>query len=138
MIDSFTGEYFFLSNFYTVKIKVGVIVYPSVEHAYQASKTLSRAARMKVREAPTAGEAKRLGRELVLRRNWEQIKLGMMKGLLEIKFNSVELKAKLLATGDRELIEGNTWGDRYWGVCGGKGENHLGKLLMEVRASYRS
>ena len=63
------------------------------------------------------------------------MKIDIMRQVLKSKFTqNPELKAKLIATGDAELIEGNNWNDRFWGVCRGVGQNHLGKLLMEVRA----
>lgn len=81
----------------------------------------------------TAGQAKRAGRKLMMRDHWEDVRLDIMRRALELKFTIPDLKAMLLDTGDEELIEGNTWGDIYWGVCRGEGENNLGKLLMDVR-----
>ena len=60
-----------------------------------------------------------------------------MHGLLQQKFSFTVLKRQLLETGAAELIEGNYWGDRYWGVCKGVGDNWLGKLLMTVRKEIR-
>lgn len=136
MIDRFLGEYFFLSNFHYVKVKWEGLVYPSVEHAYQASKTMDRNVRVKVREAPTPGIAKKMGRRVVLRDDWEEVKLEIMRELLLKKFGVLALRSRLLGTVGEGLVEGNNWGDRYWGVCDGKGENNLGKLLMEVRDFY--
>lgn len=136
MIDRFSGEYSFLSNFHSVRIKYEGLIYPSVEHAYQASKTLVKSVRVKVREAPTAGIAKKMGRRIELRDDWDKVKLEIMRSLLLKKFRVLELRSRLLGTVGEELVEGNNWGDRYWGVCGGKGENNLGKLLMEVRDFY--
>lgn len=133
-IVSFSGEHRFLSNFYPVNVKYEGKTYRSVEHAYQAAKTEDEGARKKIREAQTAGEAKRLGRRVKMSDDFEYHKVSVMKELLLQKFKYPELKAKLLATGNSGLIEGNTWGDTFWGVCAGVGENHLGKLLMEVRA----
>lgn len=60
-----------------------------------------------------------------------------MEELLVIKFSGKDpfLTRALMATGNAELVEGNTWNDTFWGICNGTGENHLGKLLMKVRAN---
>jgi ribA/ribD-fused uncharacterized protein len=132
-IDSFSGEFRFLSNFYPSPVTFDGLRYPSVENAYQASKTLDRVQRQAfVNVSP--GEAKRLGQALPLRKDWEQVKLKIMEILLLKKFTpGTDLASQLLGTGNRQLIEGNHWGDRFWGMCGGQGENHLGLLLMEIR-----
>lgn len=134
-IYSFTGKYAFLSNFHPCEIRWGKVIYPSVEHAFQASKSTSPNMRLAISEASTPGRAKRLGRQVELRRDWENVKVPVMRSLLIKKFAIPDLAEQLLATGDRELIEGNTWNDIYWGVCEGRGLNMLGKLLMEVRES---
>jgi ribA/ribD-fused uncharacterized protein len=133
-IDKFDGEYQFLSNFYACSVVYEGHVYPSSEHAYQAAKTLNQKARY-VFTFPfmTAGMSKHLGQALELRPNWDKIKLAQMASILEAKFDNDDLRKALIATGDAELIEGNAWGDTYWGVCNGKGNNFLGKLLMELR-----
>ncbi len=134
VIERFHGEHAFLSNFYYAPIHYEGERYDTVEHAFQAMKTLDGEERRQVREASTPGQAKRMGRKVQLRGDWESIKLSLMKELLSLKFQShPELRALLLETGDAELIEGNTWNDRFWGVCRGQGKNHLGKLLMEIR-----
>lgn len=132
-IDSFTGEYRFLSNFYPCLIRYGGLLYPSVEHAYQAAKTDDVAARHDIRISATAGTAKRLGQRVQLRSGWETQKIVVMRELLREKFRGVELAGKLIATGTACLVEGNTWNDHFWGVCGMRGQNWLGRLLMEVR-----
>jgi ribA/ribD-fused uncharacterized protein len=131
-IDRFDGEYHFLSNFYPVS----VFGYPSVENAYQAAKTLNREERLPFRECSPA-QAKKLGRRLVLRPDWEDRKLEIMRVLVRKKFEHPELRQRLLETGNQDLIEGNCWGDRFWGVCRGEGKNHLGQILMEVRRELR-
>ena len=136
-IDSFRGEYSFLSNFYPCEIWWEGIQYRSVEAAFQASKTLDDKQRKKIAATFTPKEAKNLGRKVSLRGDWERIKVPLMKELLEIKFSIPELKAKLMATGDKELIEGNTWNDFFWGKCRGKGENWLGKILMNIREALK-
>lgn len=139
MITSFSNENAFLSNFYPCRIYMSGYSYGSVEHAFQASKTLNIDERMEIRNAPTPGKAKRLGRRVQLRKDWESIKIGNMKSFLVQKFYSnAELKQKLIDTGDKQLIEGNNWGDKFWGMVQEDGqwvgENNLGKLLMEVRS----
>lgn len=61
------------------------------------------------------------------------MKLGVMLELVQKKFHPIFMQNRLLATDNAELVEGNYWGDRFWGVCKGEGENHLGKILMRVR-----
>lgn len=132
-IDSFDGEHRFLSNFYPAAVTMYGQSYPTTEHAFQAAKTEDLAQRERIRLAATPGIAKRLGRSVTLRPGWNELRLGVMSELLRRKFTIPELRWQLLATGDAELIEGNYWNDRFWGVCRGQGENHLGRLLMELR-----
>lgn len=136
MIDSFHGPYRWLSNFWIVPVIYEGHQYPSVEHAYVAAKTTDEAMRAEIRAIEKPGQVKRLGRQLALREDWEAIKLDVMEELLRSKFRQQHLRNLLLSTGSMELIEGNTWGDRFWGVCDGVGENHLGKLLMKLREEY--
>jgi len=136
IIDSFTGDYKFLSNFYPCKVKLDDVEYPSVEHAYQAAKTLDLDERKPFHKRPllTAGESKKMGRKLKIRPDWESVKLKVMEDLLAQKFADPVLKKQLQETGDAKLIEGNYWGDDFWGVDKKKGgKNHLGKLLMKIR-----
>jgi predicted NAD-dependent protein-ADP-ribosyltransferase YbiA (DUF1768 family) len=114
---------------------MGKFDYPSVENAYQAAKSHGMDTRLLV---CSAGEAKKLGKLGMLRPDWEEVKLGIMEDLLRQKFSIPELQEKFLATGDATLIEGNWWGDTFWGVCRCKGENHLGILLMKIRDELRS
>lgn len=132
-ITSFQGEYRWLSNFWLVDVKLDGYVYPSVEHAYVAAKTLDKDARLQIWKTEKPGQVKRFGRTLVLRADWDQVKLPTMEWLLRQKFQNDYLRFQLAATRGIELIEGNTWGDTFWGVCRGVGENHLGKLLMQIR-----
>lgn len=133
IINSFKGQYSFLSNFYPVQVEIEGIVYPSVEHAYVAMKTMDIELRKQISLVETAGKVKRMGRTLNIRSDWDHIKLPVMFGLLRLKFQKPELKLLLISTGDSHLEEGNWWGDTFWGVCKGVGENNLGKLLMRVR-----
>jgi ribA/ribD-fused uncharacterized protein len=133
-IDNFAGPWRFLSNFYPAVVSLDGWDFPTVEHAYQAAKTLDTAEVAAIHEAPTPGAAKKLGRSVTLRPGWEGVKERVMLNLLRQKFSDSELGAALLATGDAQLVEGNTWGDVYWGVCRNFGANRLGEMLMFVRA----
>lgn len=133
MIDKFRGKYWFLSNFYESPIEDENITYPTVEHYFQAQKTLNREEKLKIAKASKPAKAKKMGRQVNLRKDWENIKLQVMEKALRLKFQNPELRKKLIATGYEELVEGNPWGDRYWGVCNGSGKNKLGKLLMKIR-----
>ena len=133
-INDFRGDYRWLSNFHLVDVELDGVRYPSTEHAYQAAKTIDAAQRESIRVLPTCGMAKRAGQRVTLRADWEQVKRDVMLDLQRQKYRSPELRKLLLGTSDAELVEGNTWGDTYWGVCRGVGENWLGRLIMQVRA----
>ena len=138
-ITEFQGEYRFLSNFWPAWVTYEGITYPTTEHAYQASKTLDPEARKRIAALPTPAEAKAEGRKLKLRGDWETAKFVVMEDVVRLKFTRhADLRDKLLATGDALLEEGNTWGDRVWGVYQGQGENRLGKILMNVRDELRT
>lgn len=133
IIDNFhAAGYEFLSNFYPCKIVYKDYEFSSLEHAYQAAKTYKSS--WNKFDGISAGQAKRLGKTLIIRTDWNDVRLSVMEELLRIKFTIPELKEKLKGTGDAELIESNTWGDYFYGVCRGRGKNHLGKLLMKIRA----
>lgn len=133
-INSFSGEYAFLSNFYKEPVEWEGITYPTVEHAFQAAKNFDRKYREQVRDAKTPGDAKKLGRATTLRPDWEAIKLDVMTILVTRKFTSnAKLAMRLVKTSGHELVEGNDWGDTVWGVVNGEGTNLLGKILMTVR-----
>jgi hypothetical protein len=143
-IDSFTGDHAFLSNFAPCRVRCADDpdgwTYPSVEHAYQASKTLSAPQRHAVLAAPNPGAAKRLGRTVDLRGDWDAVKGGVMLGLLRQKFAAEPYRSMLAGTGEARLVEGNRWHDQEWGDCcchahaGEPGANMLGVLLERVRA----
>jgi ribA/ribD-fused uncharacterized protein len=138
-ITSFTGEYRFLSNFYDRPISWRQLVFPTAEHAYQWAKCLHQDDRYGILHAATPGEAKRIGQCVTLVPDWEQFKRRIMLNIITAKFfYDADLGNQLLATGDRELIEGNTWRDMYWGVCNGTGQNYLGRLLMITRDALRA
>lgn len=138
-IDRFRGEYAFLSNFADTIIEHEDILYTSVEAAFQAAKTTDMELRRRMaRYSPV--DAKRAGRKVSLRSDWESVKEDIMYELLKKKFQSDAFgyRTKLLHTGDAELIEGNNHKDTYWGVCNGSGKNRLGHLLMRVRDEIRN
>lgn len=150
-IICFKYEWAFLSNFYPAAVELDGVLYASVEHAYQAAKTLDLPKRevfsLAFNPRLTAAQSKRMGRKLKLRPNWDEIKNEIMRGLLVQKFSAEPLRTKLLSTSDAELIEGNWWHDTHFGVCYGQfdgrecdlaphdpvGKNWLGRLLMAVR-----
>ena len=136
MIKRFTGLYAFLSNFYSCNVVVDGILYPSVEHAYQAHKSDDiEWQRICQDRTIRASDIRRMSQSVKPVPDWNIIKLDVMRKCLRAKFSKEPLKTMLLDTGLRELQEGNWWGDKYWGVDldTGVGQNHLGKLLMEVR-----
>ena len=142
-IINFDGEYAFLSNFFYAPFVYEDNIYPTNEHFFQAMKTLNPEERRKIAEAKTPGVAKRMGRKVQLREDWEEIKIDVMRLGLRLKFKAhMGLTEKLIATGDADLIEGNTWHDNFWGIClcprcQGNGQNHLGLLLMEARDRFK-
>ena len=127
------------SNFANVEVEYGEVLYPTLEHAYQAAKTLDGEWREKILDAETPGKAKRLGGKAPLRPGWEQMKVGVMNELLHQKYApGTEFREMLDATGDEEIVEWNWWHDNIWGKCtcskcGKKGHNILGRLLMDIR-----
>jgi ribA/ribD-fused uncharacterized protein len=138
MIDSFRGEYAWLSNFHVCPVTHRGFAYRSAEHAYQAAKAQTGQDRAYVADAPTAAKAKARGREIGTPENWNNIKLATMREIVYAKFcQNAALAIRLASTGDIALVEGNRWNDTYWGVCNGVGENHLGKILMELRADIQ-
>jgi len=139
VIDRFSGEHDYLSNFFLSPIPFEGKEYPSVEHAYQAAKTINPEEREKIRLASTPGLSKKMGRLVELRLDWGDIKIDVMRNLVRNKFErNSKLKEYLLNTLPHDLVEGNTWGDKFWGVCDGEGENYLGKILMEIREEFKN
>lgn len=135
--DFHSPGYEFLSNFYMTPVLWEGILYTSSEHAYQASKTLDPNIRKAISLLSTPGKAKRAKKNFVQRPDWnDRLKLLTMEAILRIKFQDPKLRALLDATKGQELIEGNTWGDVFWGVCNGKGKNHLGTILMNIRDEH--
>jgi len=137
-ITKFRGQYGFLSNFYEAPITYDGRVWPTTEHAFAAFKTVHHNEQEYIREQPSPGAAKRAGRSVELRPDWEQVKVSVMYAVCYAKFQQhPDLGKRLLATGDAVLIEGNTWGDREWGCVDGRGRNLLGQTLMNVRTALR-
>lgn len=139
MITEFENKYAFLSNFYASPFTHDGITYPTVEHFFQAAKTLDIAEKKAIAAADTPSKAKRMGRAVKLRPDWEKVKVYYMELGLRLKFTDAELAQKLIDTGDEELIEGNWWHDQTWGSCHCSrcsrtgGRNLLGMLLMKLR-----
>ena len=138
----FRGEYGWLSNFHSFPIQYENIIYPSTEYAYQAAKTLDNSMREMISQASSPGKAKKMGFAVSLRDNWDTIKYQVMEDIIRIKFEDKTLSDKLIATGDRYLIEGTTWCDNNYGICikkdcykckDKKGLNNLGNILMKIR-----
>lgn len=139
VISSFSDEYSFLSNFYPCHIDYEGIQYPSTEHAFQAAKTFDVGLREFIAGMDTCGKAKRYARRMPIDvASWEERKLKVMEDILRIKFSNSDLKQRLLDTGDAILIEGNTWGDTFWGQVNDKGQNNLGKILMKIREDIKN
>jgi ribA/ribD-fused uncharacterized protein len=166
-ILEFAGEYRWLSNFHDFIIDVGGRMFASSEHAYQATKTFDSEEQREIQLARSPGQAKRLGLKVTLRDDWDTARIDMMRLVLAAKFpesDTTPLTPKLLATGDRILVEGNNWHDDFWGACWVplwttsenyglpmwaerqhddcttdqlRGENHLGLLLMQRRDELR-
>ena len=138
-INKFSGEYFFLSNFYPCEIvDEDNFKYHSSEQYYMLQKATNHEDKAKILNTKNAAEAKKIGRQIKLREDWEEVKYKVMYDALRLKFTqNKDSKQKLLDTGDAYLVEGNTWGDKIWGQVNGKGEDWLGRLLMYVRKELR-
>jgi ribA/ribD-fused uncharacterized protein len=132
---------FEFSNFQSVPegiIDVYDIIYGTVEHYYQASKSLSPGTRSVIAAQPTAARAKTMGRKIYERPDWSVVKdRVMMYGLIQKFDPSTDHAAKLLAF-KGPIVEWNRWHDNYWGRCtcprcSGLGQNRLGKMLEKIR-----
>lgn len=135
-INSFRNENYFLSNMRPTKVTYKGVTYKSAEAAFQAQKCANERDKAKFADL-TGKQARSEGRKVKLRDDWESVKVDVMRDVVRAKFSDKELAKKLVATGYRNLVEGNTWNDTFWGVSGGIGENQLGKILMEVREELR-
>ena len=127
----FRDEYYFLSNMYPCNVWYEDTLYKSVETVFQMMKC-SDDNEKKGFELLNGFEAKKRGRRVKLRSDWHEVKVSVMREILERKFELPELINKLKEI-KGEIVEDNHWGDRYWGRCNGTGKNVLGKLLMEIR-----
>ena len=133
-IDKFDGEYAFLSNFYECLVHFDGLLYQNSEAAFQAQKCVCASDRSRFMDLPP-NKAKRLGRKVLLRPDWEDVKDDVMYRVVLSKFlQNPSLADALIKTGNAELIEGSYWGDTCWGVCEGVGQNKLGEILMRVRS----
>lgn len=133
VINSFDGEYDFLSNFYPCRVEWEGRIYQSSEGAYQSAKCVDESERDMFTSIP-ANKAKKIGKKIEIRNDWSNVKEKIMYDIVRNKFTqNPELSKKLMDTCDSILIEGNYWGDTYWGVCNGTGQNKLGKILMRIR-----
>lgn len=131
LIDNFRGEYYFLSNYFPCHIEIDGKKFLNAEAAFQAHKC---PARVDEFTSLSPNDAKKLGRSVELRSDWDQVRVGVMYKVLNAKFRQNGLLGFWLhQTGTAILIEGNTWHDTFWGVCNGKGKNTLGSLLMQIR-----
>jgi len=141
MIKEFQGEYRWLSNFAPVIIRIGNRNYPSVEHAYMAFKSNdSKWKDFCADKGNSPGRVKVASRKIKLVEDWnDELRLRLMEDFLRIKFNQEPYKSKLIDTGNQLIQEGNYWNDKFFGVClkTGTGENHLGRLIMKIRAELR-
>ena len=134
VIDDFRGEYFFLSNFYSAEVTYEGYTYKNNEAAFQAQKDLSRREEF-INLNPMMSKIK--GKKVKLRDDWNEVKVSIMEEIVRCKFDqNPNIKEKLINTKGKTLIEGNKWNDTFWGMCNGKGENILGKILMKLREEY--
>lgn len=137
-ILKFENEHSYLSNFWISDIWFDSWLYPSVEHAFQAAKTLNLNDRAIVRDASTPAKAKKIGRRIEKRSDWDSIRIDVMRTLVKQKFKDPKLLKKLCEI-DGTIEEGNYWGDVFWGVDESrKGQNNLGKILMEIRDEFKN
>ena len=140
MIKEFKNQYFFLSNFYEYPIYYNKLVFCNAEAAFQAQKVINEKDQYKFINL-NASQARKLGKTVQLRKDWEEIKDNVMYEIVKRKFTiNKELQQKLLETKEEELVEGNWWHDTYWGVDSktGIGQNKLGKILMKVREEVKN
>lgn len=131
-IAPFSGAFAFLSNFYPAPVEWRGLLFPSVENAFQAAKTDDPEAHAALAALPP-DQAAELGRRAAIRPAWDEVRLAVMADLLRAKFEIPVLRRRLLATGSALLVNEAWWGDKFWGISRGRGDNHLGRLLMELR-----
>lgn len=153
-ITRFVGNYHYLSNFYETPITLNGVTWPTAEHAYQAAKCTEPCDIELIKRLPTPGAAKQAGKRVKMRHDWNDVRVPIMESIVRAKFNqNKDIADKLVATGDAVLIEGNGWGDKFWGMCTRNapprtpdgwiqaklhGDNHLGVILMDIRKELQS
>lgn len=138
-ISKFREDWFCFSNFYPSAFVYEGRLYPTSEHAYQAARVNNIDNKTLISNAKTPVMAKRLGRKFHDRDDWRQVNLGIMTEIVKQKFSqNKDLMDILLSTDDALLEEGNSWNDTFWGVCKGRGENNLGKILMNIRSEFKA
>jgi ribA/ribD-fused uncharacterized protein len=135
---AFSGDRFFLSNFYSHPFLFNGHTYATAEHAFQAAKCVDESEAVRVRRAPSPASARQIGRRVQPRPDWNEVRVDVMRAVLVAKFSDPDLRAPLTATGEADLVEKNTWGDRFWSRSRGVGRNMLGQLLMELRQSLKA
>lgn len=144
-IVKFESEYFWLSNFYEVPVKLGNLTFGSTEAAFQGCKYKAALGDQRTQYEfledmiqANPSQSKKLGKRLSIDVDkWESIKVRCMREVVKAKFDQHDdLRLKLIETGAALLVEGNTWGDKFWGRCDGAGLNVLGSILMELRGYY--
>lgn len=147
-VFGFFGPYRFLSNFHLCEVEYNGNRFPSTEHAYMVAKCIQiqqglfgepifNGTQLSEICALSCSQVRRWGQKVQLRPDWEAVKISIMEQINWDKYSrNPQLKTALLATGSRELIEANSWGDSFWGynVRTQSGVNNLGKLLMRIRA----
>ncbi len=134
-INQFQGEHRFLSNFFPHVFRFNDFDWMTAEHAFQAMKTRNPEEQTRIRNAATPGQAKRMGKQVDLRTDWEWVKVGVMAAIQWAKFSDARMARRLIETMPHKLEEGNKWGDQFWGVSldTGRGANTLGTILMTIR-----
>lgn len=144
VVKEFRGEYRFLSNYDTTPFEWRNHQFPSAEHAFAFAKTFCAENdeavywQAHILKAKSPGEAKKYGRQVQIDvAEWDANKVQWMREIVHAKFKTGEgLAGQLINTGAMMLVEGNDWGDTFWGRCNGKGFNTLGVVLMEERGYW--
>lgn len=140
-VMGFRNQFRWLSNFQSGPVYLDGEPYPTVEHAYQAAKTNNVFQRRDIAKLASPGEAKKAGRRLEIRTDWESAKVAVMDNLLRQKFSDRKYGDRLKGTGTRPLVELNTWGDVFWGQVESQGalqgQNTLGRLLENIRGDLQ-
>ena len=133
---AFRGDKYFLSNMYKCPVEYQGVTYSSSELAFQVQKCADEAERQHLIELDNPFEVKKTAYKVKKREDWKEVKVGIMRDIVFAKFmQNPDLAQKLIATGNEPLFEENSWNDKFWGTVNGEGENHLGRILMEVRRS---